>query len=91
MLNNIIENLKVRPKVEIDPDRVKKITENLKIRYETKRDEADKIVLFENHGFTIDNLMKDMRYKISSALNDAGLLNSTYSNEILNALSVHKV
>lgn len=87
-LNSIIEKLKVRPKVEVDPERVKQITESLKIRYETKRDEADKVILFDNPGFTIDKLMSDMRYKISTALNEAGLMHCTYSNEILNALSL---
>jgi hypothetical protein len=87
-LNNIIENLKVRPKVEIDPERVKQITESLKIRYETKRDDADKIILFDNPGFTIDKLMSDMRYKISTALSEAGLMQCAYSNEILNAMSL---
>ena len=82
-INKIAENLKVRPKVEIDPERVKRVTEALKIRMETKFDKADKVVLFRNHGFTVDNLMSDLRYKISSALCEAGLLNKEYSNQIL--------
>ena len=36
-------------------------------------DKADKVVMFKNDGFTVDNLMKDIRYKISAALSDAGL------------------
>jgi DNA gyrase/topoisomerase IV subunit A len=86
-LNTIIENLKVRPKVEVDPERVKQITEAMKIRYETGLDTADKVVLFQNNGFTVDNLMQDLRYKVSTALADAGLLYKDYSNHLLNQLS----
>jgi len=82
-INKIVENLKVRPKVEIDPERVKRVTEALKIRMKTKLDKADKVVLFRNNGFTIDNLMSDLRYKISSALSEAGLLGKEYSNQIM--------
>ncbi len=90
-LNKIIESLKVRPNVESDLDRVKQITEALKIRYETKRDETDKVVLFNNPGFTIDNLMSDMRYKISTALSEAGIVNSVYSNNLLKKLSSNNI
>ena len=83
MLEEIIQNLKVRPnvfiifnKIQADPERVKKVTECLKLRKETVRDEvifkvliqADKVVLFKVNGFSVNQLMNDMRYKISSAL-----------------------
>ena len=48
------------------------------IRKETELDKADAVKLFKNHGFTIDNLMKDIRFKVNAALNDAGLQNTTY-------------
>jgi hypothetical protein len=85
-LNSIAENLKVRPKVDIDPERVKQVTEAMRIRYETKLDTADKVVLFQNNGFTVENLMKDLRYKVSHALSEAGLLYKDYSNNLLNQL-----
>lgn len=85
-LNSIVENLKVRPKVEIDPQRVKKLTENLEKRFSTKRDETDRVVLFKNNGFTVDKLMSDLRYKISSVLGEAGLLNRDYTKDFLRNL-----
>lgn len=86
-LNEIAEKLKVRPQVEVDAERVKKITESLKTRFEMKRDDGDKVILFKNPGFTVDRLMSDLRFKISTALGEAGLLNSGYSNQLLNQLS----
>lgn len=85
-INQIIENLKIRPKVDIDPERVKQLTENLTKRFNTKRDETDKVVLFENHGFTVDKLMGDLRYKVSTVLGEAGLLNRQYTNDFLRNL-----
>ena len=85
-LNNIIENLKVRPNIEIDAQRVKKLTENLKQRFTTKRDEGDKVILFENHGFTVDKLMSDLRYKINTVLGEANLLNKDYTKDFLRNL-----
>lgn len=85
-LNIIVENLKVRPKIEIDSQRVKKLTENLKLRYSAKQDEDYKVVLFPNHGFTIDKLMSDLRYKISTALGEAGLLQKEYTKDFLKNL-----
>lgn len=82
-LNNIVENLKVRPKVDIDPQRVKKLTENLHKRFTSKRDETDRIILFKNNGFTVDKLMSDLRYKITTVLGEAGLLNRDYTNDFL--------
>jgi len=89
-LNNIIEGLKVRPKVDIDPQRVKKLTENLEKRFSTKRDETDRVVLFRNNGFTVDNLMSDLRYKISSVLGEAGLLDREYTRDFLRNLYNNK-
>jgi len=85
-LNQIIENLSVRPKVDIDPERVKQLTDNLTRRFNTKRDETDKVVLFQNNGFTVDKLMGDLRYKVSTVLGEAGLLNRQYTNDFLSNL-----
>jgi len=51
------------------------------IRMNTNFDKADKVNLWKNDGFTVDQLMGDIRYKISTALHDAGLSNSTYEEK----------
>ena len=43
------------------------------IRKNTVIDASEKINLFKNHGYNIDNLMKDVRYKLSCFLSEAGL------------------
>ena len=48
------------------------------IRKITVRDAADNINLFSNPGYTIDGLMKDIRFKVSTALAEAGLQGTTY-------------
>ena len=49
-------------------------------------DKADKVELFKNPGFTVDNLMKDIRYKVSSALTSAGLSNTGYAKNLMSGL-----
>jgi len=67
-LNAAIENYKFRPKVEADEKRLEQATEAMQIRKETKMDETDVVNLFKDHGYTTDQLMKDLRYKISTVL-----------------------
>ncbi len=43
--------------------------------------------LFNNPGYTIDGLMKDIRYKVSTALAEAGLQNTAYGREVLKGLA----
>ena len=43
------------------------------IRKITVRDNADQVNLFKNPGYNIDGLMKDIRFKVSTALAEAGL------------------
>lgn len=43
------------------------------IRKVTVTDAADQVRLFNNPGYTIDGLMKDIRFKVSTALSEAGL------------------
>lgn len=86
-LNNIIENYKSRPKVEADPNRLISITKNLKNRYENMingvPDEDEKAKMFTNNGFTVEHLMKDFRYKVSSALYEAGLIDRQASKDLM--------
>ena len=50
-------------------------------------DKADKVVLFKNHGFTVNKLMQDMRYKVSAALSDAGLQNTAYAKALMKGMT----
>ena len=42
-------------------------------------DKADKIELSKKTGYSVNQLMTDMRYKLNMALNDAGLANTEYA------------
>lgn len=50
-------------------------------------DNADQVRLFSNHGYTIDGLMKDIRFKVSTALAEAGLSNTSYAKELVKGLT----
>ena len=86
-LNYIIENYKDRPKVESDPERLVSITKNLEHRYESIMngipDKDEKVQLFSNNGFTVEHLMKDFRYKVSSALFEAGIIGTQASKDLM--------
>lgn len=73
------------PKVEIDPERVKKNTKSKEAK-KNLHDLADKAVLYQQTGFTVDNLMKDMRFKLSHILTEAGLQNSEYGKRVLQSV-----
>ena len=90
-LNEIIENYKSRPKVEFDEKRLNSITENLENRYHSinkKTDLDEKVQLFSHNGFTVEQLMKDFRYKVSSALYEAGLSNKLATQDALRNISL---
>ena len=79
-IKNAVENYDHVPKVEVDRNRVQQHTQAQASR------EAEKITpgLFKaTNGFTADKLMSDMRYKISSALHDAGMQSSEYATQVL--------
>lgn len=42
--------------------------------------------MFNNPGFTAENLMQDMRYRIQNALNEAGLSGSSYARQVINQI-----
>ena len=90
-LNEIVENYKSRPKVEYDEKRLNSITENLENRYRSinkKTDLDEKVQLFSHNGFTVEQLMKDFRYKVSSALYEAGLSNKLATQDALRNISL---
>jgi len=70
-----------------DFNRVVKDTESLVSKKKTVLDKADQVKLFRADGFTIRDLMKDMRYKISAALYDVGLHNTDYAKQLINHMS----
>ena len=46
-------------------------------------DKDEKVQLFTNNGYTVENLMKDFRYKVSSALFEAGIIGTQASKDLL--------
>ena len=77
-LNSVVENLACRPVVEGDFIRAIGETEARMIRKKTTHDDADVVTLFKNDGFTVDKLMKDVRYRVQAALSSAGLQGTEY-------------
>eukprot|EP00347_Sterkiella_histriomuscorum_P002541 403367752 len=86
-LDKAVEKYSFRPQVEADQDRLIKETAAREIRKITIRDNADQVNLFQNPGYTIDGLMKDIRYKVSTALAEAGLQNTSYGQQVLKGLA----
>lgn len=48
---------------------------------------ADKVQLSKMTGFTVNQLMSDMRFKVNTALQEAGLSNTDYARELLISMS----
>ena len=88
-LDRAVEGLACRPIAEADPERIVKETAAWEIRKTTKVDMADPLVLFKNDGFTVDKLMKDVRYRVGAALSNAGIQGSAYANELVRGLPSH--
>ena len=49
-------------------------------------DNGDTVKMFQNHGYTIDGLMKDIRYKVNACLTEAGLAGTSYGKEVLRGI-----
>ena len=77
-LDEAVEKYSFRPQMEIDSNRVVQETETRMIRKETTLDKADKVKLYKEHGYNIDNLMKDIRFKVNAALTEANLAGTSY-------------
>jgi hypothetical protein len=90
-LNYIIENYKSRPKVQSDPERLISITKVLQNRYEAQLnnipDQDEKAKMFTNNGFTVEHLMKDFRYRVSSCLYEAGILDHDAAKDYMRQLN----
>ena len=72
-LDAAVENYAIRPSVEADENRLIQETKARELRKGVTLDKADQVNLFKNHGYNIDNLMKDIRFKINTYLNEAGV------------------
>ena len=59
------------------------------IRRVTKVDAADNVVLFKNDGYTVDKLMKDVRFRVNAALSNAGMQSCEYAKELMRGLPSH--
>jgi hypothetical protein len=77
-LDKAVEGYAFRPQAEADPERLIQETAAREIRKITVHDAADQVSLFKNPGYNVDGLMKDIRFKISTALAEAGLSGTTY-------------
>jgi hypothetical protein len=47
---------------------------------------GDNVVMFKNDGYTVDKLMKDVRYRVGAALTNAGMGNMAYAQEVMRGL-----
>ena len=56
-------------------------------RKETVMDMADKVELNKMTGYSVNQLMSDMRFKVNMALQEAGLSNTDYARELLVSMS----
>ena len=86
-LDAAVENYAIRPQVEADEARLIKETKSRELRKGVELDKADKVKLFKNHGYNIDNLMKDIRFKINTVLSEAGLAKTTYGQHVLKGIT----
>ena len=77
-LDSAVEQYAIRPQVEADEARLIQETKSREMRKGVKLDKADQVSLFKNHGYNIDNLMKDIRFKINTVLAEAGLSGTSY-------------
>eukprot|EP01016_Furgasonia_blochmanni_P022690 TRINITY_DN2466_c0_g2_i1.p1 TRINITY_DN2466_c0_g2~~TRINITY_DN2466_c0_g2_i1.p1 ORF type:complete len:347 (+),score=97.60 TRINITY_DN2466_c0_g2_i1:467-1507(+) len=86
-IEDAIQGYSIRPQVPRDAERLVAATESLQNRKTTILDKADKVNMFKVHGFNVKELMGDMRYRIATALHEAGIGRGDYANSLLNNLS----
>lgn len=53
----------------------------------TVMDMADKVELSKMTGYSMNQLMTDVRFKVNMALQEAGLSNTDYARELLVSMS----
>lgn len=88
ILMNKIKELKIRPNVQSDPERLLSLTKNYENKFNKELIDGD----FKGnpfnplYGFENKHLMKDQRYRLQTYLNEYGISTNqnTYANEFLN-------
>lgn len=85
-INQAVEEYSFRPNPRMDRARVQQDTQKNILSKDVEMDKADKVELFKNPGFTVDNLMKDIRFKVGAALSNAGLSNTGYAKNLMSGL-----
>lgn len=80
MIKEVIEKYSFRPQVGPDWRRIRADTESEAVRKKTKEVKP----LFKKLGYEDKVLMGDMRFKLSTALYEAGLYNTEYARGVLN-------
>lgn len=78
-INNAIENYKCRPQVDSDFNRLVKDTEGIVNYKKTKVIKP----MYQAENFSIEHMMNDMRFKLSTALFEAGVQNTNYAQAVL--------
>ena len=56
-------------------------------RKETKMDKADKVELTKMTGYSTNQLMGEMRFRLNAALHEAGIANTDYARQVLKGMS----
>jgi hypothetical protein len=56
-------------------------------RREVEYDMADKVELTKVTGYTVNQLMGDMRFRLNAALHEAGIANTDYARQMLAQMS----
>lgn len=78
-INKAIEQYPFRPQVEFSEERLNAPTEAQIKRKQTQYDMADKIELTKMTGYSVNQLMGDMRFRLNTALQEAGLAQTDYA------------
>lgn len=59
----------------------------MKKKKETTYDLADKVEIRKVNGYNVNQLMGDMRFRLNTMLQEAGLAQTDYAREVLNGMS----
>ena len=86
-INKAVEGYSFRPQIEASEERLVAPTQALTKKKEVKYDKADKIPLSRVDGYTVNQLMTDMRFKLNVALEGAGLQHTNYAREVMLGMS----
>ena len=57
------------------------------LRKDVLYDKADKVELTKMTGYSVNQLMRDMRFRLNTALHEAGIGNTDYARQVLVQMS----